>query len=80
MGDFVMAPVRAKHRLKKSNKELYIQVMGPRDIICKLGSHAYVQDILENLGISPISDVRDVAIGRDTFESLCFPFGASASA
>ena len=52
--------------------------MDPYPPIRKSGSNAYVLDLLDNLGISHISNVEDLTIHRGTFEPPCLPLSASA--
>ena len=49
----------------------------PYQIVRQLGSNAYVLDLLDSLGISPIFNVEDLILHQGTFEPPCLPFGVS---
>ena len=62
MGDFVMAHIRPERFPKNSHKKLHARAMGPYQIIRQLGSNAYVLDLPDNVGISPIFNVEDLTL------------------
>ena len=78
VGDFVMAYIQPKRLPKNSLKKFHTRAMGSYRIIRKLGSNAYVLDLCDNLGISPISHVEDLTLHRGTLEPPCLPFRVSA--
>ena len=57
---------------KISFKKLHIGALGPWLIIRKLGSNAYVLDLADSLGISPIFNMEDLT--RGTLEPPHLPF------
>ena len=78
MGDFFMAHIRPERFPKNSHKKLPARAMGPYQIIRQLGSNAYVLDLPDNVGISPIFNVEDLTLHQGAFEPPCLPFGISA--
>jgi len=79
VGDFVMARIRPERLPRNSLKKFHARAMGPYQILRKLGSNAYVLNLPDSLGISPIFNVEDLTLHRGTFELPCLPFGVSAS-
>jgi len=77
VGDFVMARIGPERFPKNSLKKLHARTMGSYQIIRQLGSNAYVLDLPDSLGISPISNVEDLTLHQGTFEPPCLPFGVS---
>jgi len=54
--------------------------MGPYQVLRKLGFNAYVLDLPESSGISPIFNMEDLTLYRGTFDPPCLPFGVSVGA
>ena len=77
VGDFVVAQIRPERLPINSLKKLHTHAIGPYQIIRRLGSNAYVLNLLDSLGISPIFNVEDLTLYRCTFEPPCLPFGIS---
>jgi len=64
VGDFVMAIFVLHDYLNTltKKKKLHARAMDPYEIINKLESNAYVLDLHDNLGISPIFNVQDLTL------------------
>jgi len=75
---YFMTHVQPESLPKHFQKELLTRAMDPYLLIQKSGSNAYVLDLLDNLGISHISNVEDLTLHRDTFEPPCLPLSAFA--
>jgi len=78
--DFVVACLRPKQLRTYSFTMLQDRIISPHLIFNKLESIAYILDLPVNLGINPISNVKDLTFLRGIFESPCLPFGASIDA
>ena len=55
-------------------------MLGPYQIVRKLGSDAYVFDFPDNLGISHIFNVEDLTLYRGIFKPPSLPSGGSIGA
>jgi len=78
MGDFVMARIQPEQFPKNSLKKLDAHATRPYQIIQQLESNAYMLDLPDSLGISPIFNAEDLTLHQGTFEPPCLPFGISA--
>jgi len=78
MGDFVMARIQPERLPKHSHQRLHARAMGSYQIVRKLGSNAYVLELPDNLGISPIFNVEHLTLHRGIFEPPNLPFSAAA--
>jgi len=74
VSDFVMARIRPERLPTRTPKTVHARATGPYQILRKLGTNAYVLNLLENLGISLIFNVEDLTLHRGTFEPPRLPF------
>ena len=79
VGDYVMVRIHPKRIPKTFSKKLYARAMAPYSIIRKMGSNAYLLDLLNDMDISPVFNVEDLLPYRDTFKPSTLPSSVSAS-
>ena len=79
VGDYVMVCIRPERIPKTFSKKLYARAMNPYSIIRKLGSNAYLLDLLNDMDISPVFNIEDLLPYRGTFEHSTLPSSVSAS-
>ena len=60
-------------------KKLHARIVGPRSILQKLGSNAYLIDLPSNISISPVFNLVDLFPYQGTFKPLVLPSSVSAS-
>ena len=77
VGEYVLVRIRPERIQKMFSKKLYARSIGPYSIIRKLGSNAYLIDLLNDTDISYIFNVDDLLPYRDTFESSTLSYSVS---
>ena len=78
IGDYVMIRIRPERIPKTFSNKLYARAIGPYYIIRKMGSNAYLIDLLNDVDISLVFNVEDLLPYRDTFKPSTLPSSVSA--
>ena len=61
-GDMIIVRIRLEWYPKCANKKLHLKNVGPYKVLKKISSNAYVLDLLENMGISNIFNIKDLTL------------------